>query len=227
MSQGFRFVALCVLAFAATSAVAADAPAVHTLYLVRHGAYVADPKADPELGPGLTALGIAQARLVGARLRGIPTHIDAITSSTMTRARQTAAVVQELFPDLAVAASPLLAECTPHSLAPVSGAAANAQDACQKRLDEAFAKFAAPTSGNRSDVLVCHGNVIRYFVMKALGVDSRAWPVMSVAHSSITIIQIGPNGAYRIIAVGDSGHVPPNMLSWGGDDDPQLVVPTR
>jgi hypothetical protein len=34
----------------------------HTLYLVPHGAYDTTARADPEIGPGLTPLGIAQAR---------------------------------------------------------------------------------------------------------------------------------------------------------------------
>jgi len=57
----------------------------HTLYLVRHGAYDTTARADPEIGPGLTPLGIAQARLVAARLRGLPVHLDSMTRSTESR----------------------------------------------------------------------------------------------------------------------------------------------
>jgi serine/threonine-protein phosphatase PGAM5 len=39
---------------------AAEAPAARTIYLIRHGAYVPDPKADPAAGPGITPLGVAQ-----------------------------------------------------------------------------------------------------------------------------------------------------------------------
>src|ERR1700732_3338714 len=67
----------------------------HTLYLVRHGAYDTTARADPEMGSGLTPLGIAQARLIASRLHGLPTRLDSIASSTMTRARETAAVIQE------------------------------------------------------------------------------------------------------------------------------------
>ena len=53
----------------------------HMLYLVRHGAYDTTARADPETGPGLTPLGIAQARLIASRLHGLPTRLDSITSS--------------------------------------------------------------------------------------------------------------------------------------------------
>jgi serine/threonine-protein phosphatase PGAM5 len=212
---------LPLVAFAAGEAVP-----VHTIYLVRHGAYAPDPRIDPAQGPPLTSLGIAQARLVGARLRALPAPIASVTSSTMTRAKETAAVIHELFANVPGTSSELLSECTPPALVAIRGESEASQRACASRLDEAFAKFAAPVSGSsRHDVLVCHGNVIRYFVTKALGIDSRAWTGMSVAHASITVIEIGPNGASRVTAVGDSGHIPPNLLSFGTAADPELVVP--
>ena len=65
----FRAVLLVVAALCSPAHAASDAAFVRTLYLVRHGSYLPDPKVNPELGPSLTALGIAQARLVGSRLQ--------------------------------------------------------------------------------------------------------------------------------------------------------------
>jgi hypothetical protein len=48
---------------------------------------------------------------------------------------------------------------------------------------------------------------------------------MSLAHASLTIVRIQPDGKARVLAVGDIGHVPPNLQSWGGASDPELVVP--
>src|SRR6266853_4090346 len=97
--------------------------------------------------------------------------------------------------------------------------------ACARRLDEAFKQFFVPAEGAaRSDVVVCHGNVIRYFVTKALAVDTKAFLGMSVAHASLTVIRVRADGSMTVLAVGDVGHLPPNMQSWG-DSDPQLVVP--
>jgi len=39
--------------------------------------------------------GSPKARLVAARLRGLPFHFDSITSSTMTRARETATIIHD------------------------------------------------------------------------------------------------------------------------------------
>lgn len=220
-----RFVRIAVaLLIACCSGLAGAADAVHTIYLVRHGAYLPDAKADPQTGPGLSTLGIAQARLLATRLRAMPIAVDVVTSSTLARAQQTAAIVHEQIGDATATASPLLSECTPPALMiSTDGGAANA---CKQRLDAAFAAFfKAPTNVSRYDVLVCHGNVIRYFVAKALGVDTRVWPTLSVAHTSITIVEVHGNGAFRVTAVGDVGHLPPTLQSWGDDSDPQLAPP--
>jgi serine/threonine-protein phosphatase PGAM5 len=197
-----------------------------TLYLVRHGAYDADRKVDSDAGPGLTALGIAQARLLAARLGGLRGHFEVITSSTMTRAIDTAAVVHETLSEVPVRKSSGLRECTPPTYGKVDGDSEAEQRICARRLDEAFRQYFVPSQGaEQRDLLICHGNVIRYFVAKALGVDTRTWPLVTVAHASITVIQITPLGTFRVLSVGDVGHLPPNMQSWGDATDPNLAVP--
>ena len=123
--------------------------------------------------------------------------------------------------------TPLLSECIPPtSNARVAKETDPKESAeCARRLNEAFNQLFVPATGAaRSDVVVCHGDVIRYFVMKALGVDTKAWLGMSVAHASLTVIRVRADGSMTVLAVGDVGHLPPNMQSWG-DSDPQLVVP--
>ncbi len=197
-----------------------------TLYLVRHGAYVPDPKADPQLGPGLTALGVAQARLIAARLSSSGTTFDSMTSSTLQRAKDTATVMHETLSSVPVSQSALLRECTPPLYEAVSADEAAQRAACAKQLDQVFAEFfSAAKNARRNDILVAHGNVIRYLVMKTLKVDPRAWLGMSVPHASLTVIQVQPDGAARVLAVGDSGHIPSPLVSWGDANDRQLVVP--
>jgi len=195
-----------------------------TIYLVRHGAYEQTAKVDPEVGGALTPLGIAEARLVAARLRGLPLHFDSITSSTMERARETAAIVRESLPEVEFHESSDLSECTPPTFRPLEGELPEEQAACAKRLDRVFAEHFRPASRtNGSDLIVAHGNVIRYLVTKALGVDTRAWLGFSVAHASLTVVRVRANGTMSVVAVGDIGHIPPNMQSWGTVDDPQLL----
>ena len=212
-----------------------------TLYLIRHGAYVPDRpagfpgaatpplghNADPQFGPGLTALGIAQARLIAARLSGSGVSFDSMTSSTLLRARETAAVMHETLANVPLGQSPLISECTPPVFEGTGDEATRERAECSKQLDKAFAEFFTAAKGaRRNDILVAHGNVIRYLVVKALKVDPRAWVGMSVAHASLTVVQVQPDGSMRVVAVGDSGHIPSPLLSWGDASDRQLVVPT-
>ena len=239
MSSGFRrrtpriAAGAALLVLAATGALAqsaapASAPSARTIVLVRHGAYDADPKADPDLGPGLTPLGVAQARLAGARLAALPFPFDALLASPLTRARETARVIAAelgLRPEIVGD----LAECTPPTwrTAQVADEQPEAMAACAAKLDRLFAERFRPATGpERHDLLVCHGNVIRYLVTKALRVDTQSWLEMSVGHASLTVVRIEADGTFKVISVGDVGHVPPN-LQTGSTGSPQrdLLVP--
>ena len=219
--------AVCIAAAAvASTPVAPSAHGSRTIYLVRHGAYEEGARADPQLGPGLTPLGVAEARLVAARLRGLPIQFDEITSSTLLRARQTAAVIHELLTEVPLKQTSQLVECTPPGSDEADGEAGTAQAACAERLNGVFAQeFVPARNKDQNDLIVAHGNVIRYLVVKALGADTRTWTAMSVAHASVTIIRVRADGTMTVIAVGDIGHLPPNMQSWGGGADPQLTAP--
>jgi serine/threonine-protein phosphatase PGAM5 len=215
-----------VLLVAEVAAAQSQPGAVRTVYLIRHGAYVADRNADPQLGPGLTPLGIAQARLVAARLNGSGVSFDSMTVSPLQRARDTAAVMHETLSKVPLTQSPLLRECTPTLPEAVEGEVARERAACTKQLDQAFAQFLVPAQGaERNDILVAHGNVIRYLTMKALKVDAPVWAALSVAHASLTVIEVRPDGSARVLAVGDSGHIPGPLVSWGDANDRQLTVP--
>jgi serine/threonine-protein phosphatase PGAM5 len=231
VSQRFKLLlgAACVCLSQAVAMQALGAESnnfTHTIYLVRHGTYTPDPK-NPEPGPGLTPLGLAQARLVGARLATLPVRFNAITSSTLTRAQETAVEIRGALPQVPGSAAPLLSECTPPStMSAPDAAAASLQSSCKQRFDQAFEKFITPpTDADRNDVLVCHGNVIRYFVTKALGIDTRLFANFGISNGSLTILRVRKDGTMQVMAVGDAGHIPPNLQSYGGDGDPQLVTP--
>jgi serine/threonine-protein phosphatase PGAM5 len=221
----------CLLLLALVPALAAEpqAPAARTIVLVRHGNYVNDADADPQLGPHLSSLGVAQAHLVGARLAGLPTRFDALYASPLQRARDTAAVIAEDFPGRHFEVVDDLAECTPPTRRTEITAHEKPEDlaGCQAQLDRAFARFFRPATGHEeTDLLVCHGNVIRYLVTRALGVDSKAWLEMSPGHASITRIRVEADGRFKVISVGDVGHLPPNLLTGAtGDADRNLAIP--
>jgi serine/threonine-protein phosphatase PGAM5 len=203
-------------------------PASRTLYLIRHGFYDQHDTRGPEVGKGLLPLGIAQARLAGSRLRSLPVHFSAMYSSTFTRARETALVIRREFDGLEVVESKLLSECTPPTWQEdvVKDVDRAELAACQAQLEGAFAKFFVPSSGDaRHEIVVCHGNVIRYFVTRALGVDPLAWLGMSIGNCSLTVIRVNPNGTMKLLLFGDVGHIPPNLQTGLDTQDRSLIVP--
>lgn len=159
----------------------------------------------------------------------MPVTFTSLTSSPMTRARQTAMVVNQSLPRLKLEISPLLRETTPRTWRTdmVKDVTPAEFDKAEAQLNEAFAKFFVPAQGaDQHDILVCHGNVTRYFVTKALGVDTRAWHGFAVAHGSLTVIQVNAKGAFKIVSVGDVRHIPPNLQSGVANaENPQLVAP--
>jgi serine/threonine-protein phosphatase PGAM5 len=222
---------LClVLLIAPLHAADVAAPAARTIVLVRHGYYLPDAKADPKLGPQLAPLGVAQAHLAGARLAGLPTRFDAMYVSPVQRARDTAALIGEDFPARRFEVVDDLAECTP----PTRRAAIMAKEkpadlaACKAQFDRLFARYFKPASGHeQTDLMVCHGNVIRNMVVRAMGVDPQAWLEMSVGNASITRIRVEADGSFKVISVGDVGHIPPGLRTGAsGDPERSLAIPS-
>ncbi|MBI2836861.1 MAG: histidine phosphatase family protein [Acidobacteria bacterium] len=222
---------LAIFVCATASVFAAAAPAPRVLYLVRHGAYASDPKADPRWGPGLLPIGVAQARLAAARLAGLPFAFDAVYASPLIRARETALVIAAELPGARVQILPELEECTPPTwrTEEVSEETPAAMAACAATLDRLFARLFVPAAGSaRHELLVCHGNVIRYLVTKALRVDTKSWLEMSVGHASLTVIRVQADGSFKLITVGDVGHLPTNLQSGASDNpEPDLSVPQQ
>ena len=214
---------------------AADAPSgsseplhTRTIYLVRHGAYDRVESGDETTSDALSALGLAQARLIAARLRGMPVTFNSLVSSTLLRAKQTAMVIHQSLPDVPFQTTTLLCECLPRTSREdaMRGVPVAELDAAEAQLNEAFATYFVPAKGSdENDILVCHGNVIRYLVMKALGVDTKAWTGFTVGNASLTVIQVTPHGTFRVLGVGDVGHIPPDLQSGLVGADPQLVAP--
>ncbi len=189
---------------------------VRTVYLIRHGEYDQDDERDPYVGKALVPLGVAQAKLLAARLRGMPVEFDSLHSSTMARARQTALLIGEEFPDLELRASSLISECTPPTWREDVMADETEEDLgqCRTTLEEAFPIYLAPSPDrDRHDLVVCHGNVIRYFVTKALKVDTMAWLGMSIGNCSLTVITIKADGSMKVLSFSDVGHLPPNLTT--------------
>lgn len=110
------------------------------------------------------------------------------------------------------------------------------------RIEAAFRNYVYRADNRQKedsyDIIVCHGNVIRYFVcrysalrtvfflckekfksskicifFRALQLPPEAWLRMQVNHASITWLCIRPNGIVSLKSLGDCGHLPPDLLT--------------
>lgn len=223
-------VAIAILVTSLAVTIDGAEPSPRTLYLIRHGFYDYHDERDPEVGKALLPLGIAQARLVGSRLRSLPVDFSALYSSTFTRARETAFVIGQEFETLEVIESPLLSECTPATWREDIMAECDSAEvaACEEQLEAAFARFFVPSEdGPRHEILACHGNVIRYFVTRVLGVDTMSWLRMSIGNCSLTIVRVNADGTMKLLAYGDVGHIPPNLQTGLDPEERLLIAPKR
>jgi serine/threonine-protein phosphatase PGAM5 len=209
----------------------ADVKGIRTIYLIRHGEYNQIDTSDSDIGNVLTPLGIAQARLLSARLKGMSIKFTSLLSSTMIRAIQTSQIINAEFPELELKESNLIRECTPPTWRDDIMAKTDPKELseCVDNLEKAFREFfiSSPDANDRNDIIVCHGNVIRYFVTKVLKVDTMSWLQMSITNCSLTIIRITPDGTMKLDAFSDSGHIPENMRTFSGGENEtkELVVP--
>jgi len=204
---------------------------VRTLYLIRHGQYDQDDDRDPDIGKALVPLGIAQSKLVANRLKSLPVKMSLLISSTMTRARQTALIINQDFPELELQQSRLIRECTPPTWREDIMEREEPEDLkiCTDNLDAAFVKYFVPSPDeeDRNDIIVCHGNVIRYFITKVLKVETLSWLQMTTGNCGLTVVRIKPDGSMKLVSFNDMGHIPPNLRTVIGAENKskELVIP--
>lgn len=193
-------------------------PGVRYVYLIRHGMYDRDDRADDRVGNGLNALGREQALLIGARLASLPVRMTSLVSSDYTRARETASLIGRAL-GMTPALDSLLHECTPSSVRPDSAGPGEREEAgaCEANLAAAWARYVRPVAArDQHDVLVCHGNVIRWLVSRSLGMDPRRWKSMDIANGSLTVIAVSADGSTRLVLFSDVGHLPVPKQTWSG-----------
>ena len=204
-----------------------------TIYLIRHGQYDHEDKRGPDIGNSLIPLGIAQARLIANRLKSLPVTMNSLISSTMTRARQTAMIINKEFPDLELQQSRIVRECTPPTWREdiMDREDSDNLEECTDQLETAFSEYFIPSPDNqdRNDIIICHGNVIRYFVTKVLKVDTMSWLQMTTGNCGLTVVQIKPDGSMKLVSFNDMGHIPPNLrtVTGSGSRTKELLLPFK
>jgi serine/threonine-protein phosphatase PGAM5 len=195
--------------------------------LVRHGQY--DETSKEDALRKLTPLGRLQAERTGARLARMaqgansfddsefngPCVIQALRSSSMTRARETAEIIAKHLRMRLEAPDPLLNEALPSPMIPIRPdieGAVEEVDANHDRIEEGFQKYIyrgeqGKEEADEFEIIVCHGNVIRYMFCRALQLPPEAWLRMSIFNCSITYLLIRPDGHVSARMLGDIGHL--------------------
>ena len=56
--------------------------------------------------------------------------------------------------------------------------------------------------------------MIRYFVLRALQLPPEAWLRLALNNASITVLLISPSGNVSLRCFGDTGHMPPDMITY-------------
>lgn len=215
---------------------AAKPKAKRTIILVRHGQYNMNATQDSDRY--LTELGREQADITGKRLAELLAHMKSkagkdengnkvqlevnFIKSSMTRATETADIVLKHFPEIKDHKKCDFiregAPCPPDPPFPEWDPSPSDFFIEGSRIEAAFRKYihrAKPEQNHDSvDVLVCHGNVIRYFICRALQFAPEAWLRFAVHNGSITMMTINKKGDVIVTALGESGHLPVDKLTF-------------
>lgn len=186
------------------------------IYLMRHGqaAYAATKPKD--VHGYLTDLGRQQAQLAAKRLSQLP--ISAIYHSDLKRATETAEFIATQLPHVPLHSTALLRECIPCvPIRPIAWAVNIPPEKIQEnqqRLEYIFARYFTVTGDDeRHDVLVCHGNILRYLICRALQVSPQAWINADIHNCGISEVSI-ETGRIMLISHNDTGHLPYAMRTF-------------
>jgi len=169
--------------------------ATRHLLLIRHGQYNLNGTNDKERI--LTDLGRQQAAVTATRLSELALPYSVMIHSNMARAIETADIIHKAIPNVPVLpADSILREGAPTPPEPRSASWKPEHYYLQDgaRIEAAFRKyFHRAEPGQRGDsyeLVVCHANVIRYFICRALQLPPEAWLRISLKHASITWITV-------------------------------------
>lgn len=195
--------------------------ASRNIILIRHGQYhQANRFYDAERT--LTEKGIEQAQATGDRLLALNLPYSRMVRSTMTRAQQTGDhILSRLnMSSLPVENDSMLEEGAPFPPEPPRKSW-EPHEYCffqdGSRIEAAFRNYFYRADQHQEkdsyDIVVCHANVIRYFVCRALQLPPEAWLRINLHHASISWVRIRPNGRVGLLTMGNCGHLRPELLT--------------
>uniref|UniRef100_A0A8C0SXW8 Serine/threonine-protein phosphatase PGAM5, mitochondrial n=1 Tax=Canis lupus familiaris TaxID=9615 RepID=A0A8C0SXW8_CANLF len=193
------------------------AKATRHIFLIRHSQYHMD--ASLEKDRTLTPLGREQAELTGLRLASLGLKFNKIVHSSMTRAIETSDIISKHLPGVCKVSTDLLREGAPiEPDPPVSHWKPEAvyyEDGA--RIEAAFRNYIHRADVKQQEdsyeIFICHANVIRYIVCRALQFPPEGWLRLSLNNGSITHLVVRPDGRVALRTLGDTGFMPPDKIS--------------
>ena len=182
-------------------AAAANKMRERILYLVRHGQLDMRAFEKDQIRAGLTDVGREQDEITAEYLRFL--DVDALYSSTLGRALESAVIISKRFPNTVVSRSDLLREL------PNLGHPNFAEG--KRRGERAFARFVQPTRRKqRIDLVISHGNVIRYLRAERYGFRPNRGRCSASSHCGITQMRVA-DGTVQIIGYNQVTHLPTRL----------------
>lgn len=174
------------------------------LYLIRHGQYKSSDQ-----GGVLTTLGRRQARATAKWLTRIP--VDAIHSSDLSRAVETAEIIAERL-GLDLRRSRALREMMPTAV-PGYKVPLSRRRESRENLETIKKRWLQNTRTTRHELIVCHGNLIRALTCQILGARLTAWLTMGTYHCSITKMSVSRDQGIRLLSFNETAHLAPSQVT--------------
>ena len=176
----------------------------------------------------LTELGKEQATTCGKRIqelvdKGILFPIKYCYYSTMSRAKETHDLIIPMLTEKPIYDEPCTmiregAVCKPSPESINWHPSDESFFKDNKRIEAGFVNHIHRADidehSNYTTLLVCHGNVIRYFVCRALQLDPHHWLRFSVYNASITVLDVYSNGRVSLKLLGDCGFLAGDKITY-------------
>ncbi|GFU95014.1 hypothetical protein TNCV_4137981 [Trichonephila clavipes] len=136
----------------------------------------------------------------------------------MTRAKETSKEIEKYFPDVTVESSDMLREGYPIETEPPNNFDEKMIHEDGPRIEGAFRKYFHRANASQKtdsyEIIVSHGTVIRYFLLRALQAPPEFWLRFNLFHCSISRVSINPEGNVQIHGAGDIGFMPVDAMSY-------------
>lgn len=182
------------------------------LYLIRNGHHA---RQDDGEGP-LTEIGQRQVAITIQALRGFP--FAALYYSPHLQVRQTAFAFAQSF-GLDAQNTDLLRQYDDQTKFSTltRNMLMSALQAQRDQIENAHAAFVVPPPGNLDEhiLLVCHANIIRDLICRALNVNPASWAHMLINHCGISCLSVAavPDGGAHVelLSYNDVNHLPDSL----------------